>query len=217
MIAVCSEHLRFLYYGKENPIDHQDIRLVISCLRNERRQIATAGLGDNWDANQTTGSVRNVRRAIEPVAILASSEDVFGRHAARRADGEIIHAHELADESADNVRFPSRRRHQGNKKTRPCGRVFCFALLVAGRLILLGERFLYPRVLIGRDSCRSEHGRSGVFDLAVLDSQRDCVYQQAFDVDLLLSLLVHVSDHSIDSIRCPVSSCTLPEVSPDTR
>jgi len=47
--------------------------------------------------------VRDVRRAIEPVAILAASEDVFGRHAARRADGEIIHAHELADERADGL------------------------------------------------------------------------------------------------------------------
>jgi hypothetical protein len=42
-------------------------------------------------------TVRDVGRAIEPVAILAGSEDVFGRHATRRAYGEIIHAHELAD------------------------------------------------------------------------------------------------------------------------
>ena len=48
-------------------------------------------------------AVRDVRRAIEPVAILAGSEDVFGRHATRRAEGEIIHAHELADESADGL------------------------------------------------------------------------------------------------------------------
>ena len=48
-------------------------------------------------------AVRDVRRAIEPVAILAGSEDVFGRHAARRADGEVIHADELANESADGL------------------------------------------------------------------------------------------------------------------
>jgi len=46
-------------------------------------------------------SMRDVRRAIEPVAILASSQDVLRRHAARRADGEIVHAHELANESAN--------------------------------------------------------------------------------------------------------------------
>jgi hypothetical protein len=47
--------------------------------------------------------MRDVRRAIEPVAILAGSQDVFRRHAACRADGEIIHTHELADQSANGL------------------------------------------------------------------------------------------------------------------
>jgi len=47
--------------------------------------------------------VRNVRRTIEPVAILARVQDIFGRHAARGPDGEIIHTHELADERADRL------------------------------------------------------------------------------------------------------------------
>ena len=47
--------------------------------------------------------MRDVRRTIEPVAILARAQDIVGRHAARGADGEIIHAHELADERADRL------------------------------------------------------------------------------------------------------------------
>src|SRR5215813_5351278 len=48
-------------------------------------------------------AVRDVWRAIKPVAIPAGSQDVFRRHAARRADGEIIHIHELADQSANGL------------------------------------------------------------------------------------------------------------------
>src|ERR1700745_664952 len=48
-------------------------------------------------------AVRDVRRAIEPIAILASGEYVFRRHTAGRADGKIIHAHELADKRADGL------------------------------------------------------------------------------------------------------------------
>ena len=33
----------------------------------------------------------------------AFSEDIFRRHATRRADGEVIHAHKLADESANGL------------------------------------------------------------------------------------------------------------------
>ncbi len=40
---------------------------------------------------------------MEPVAILARGQDIVGRHAARGADGEIVHAHELADERADGL------------------------------------------------------------------------------------------------------------------
>ena len=48
-------------------------------------------------------AVRKVRRTMKPVAILARGQDIVGRHAARGADGEIIHAHELADERADGL------------------------------------------------------------------------------------------------------------------
>src|SRR6516164_5329007 len=48
-------------------------------------------------------AMRYVWRAIEPVAILAGGQQVFRRHAVRRADGEIIYAHKLADESADGL------------------------------------------------------------------------------------------------------------------
>lgn len=37
------------------------------------------------------------------VAILAGGEDIVSRHAARRADGEVIHAHQFADEGADRL------------------------------------------------------------------------------------------------------------------
>jgi hypothetical protein len=47
--------------------------------------------------------MRDVRRPIEPIPILTSAQDIVGRHAARRADGEFIHAHKLADESADRL------------------------------------------------------------------------------------------------------------------
>ena len=40
---------------------------------------------------------------MEPVAILARGEDIVRRHAARGADGEIVHVHELADEGADRL------------------------------------------------------------------------------------------------------------------
>ena len=47
--------------------------------------------------------VRKVRGAMEPKAVFARAQDILSRHAARGADGEIIHAHELADEGADRL------------------------------------------------------------------------------------------------------------------
>jgi hypothetical protein len=47
--------------------------------------------------------VRNVRQPLEAVAILPRAQDIVTRHAAGWADGEIVHAHELADERAHRV------------------------------------------------------------------------------------------------------------------
>ena len=71
--------------------DRLDIAEVVKEIGAEKRLVGLL------EQHTRIPTVRDGGRAIEPVAILASSEDVFGRHATRRAYGEIIHAHELAD------------------------------------------------------------------------------------------------------------------------
>jgi pimeloyl-ACP methyl ester carboxylesterase len=56
-----------------------------------------------FEQHTSVPSMRDVRGPIEPIPILTSAQDFVGRHAARWADGEIIHAHKLSDESADRL------------------------------------------------------------------------------------------------------------------
>lgn len=48
-------------------------------------------------------AVGQMRRAMKPVTILTRGEDIVSRHTTRRADGEVVHGDELADERADGL------------------------------------------------------------------------------------------------------------------